>query len=143
MFIRAHTYNASRKGCGEQCKAPPPKDPDKGGSHGASSSGLASRLLLGTVIKGADSGLLPICFCLLINNPGPYELKFIWYVWMAELPPFCCPIPNGSPPYNRLAFAMWPPPSPPSRWHLTGHCQWTTCTRHLTALDKHGCSCAQ
>ena len=48
---------------------------------------------------------------------------------MAELPPFCCPIPNGFSPYN------WPcgtPPYPPFRWHLTGHCQWTT--RHLTSI---------
>ena len=54
---------------------------------------------------------------------------------MAELPPFCCPIPNGFSLYNWLAFAMCPPPPyPPFRWHLTCHCQWTTC--HLTALDQ-------
>ena len=32
---------------------------------------------------------------------------------MAELPPFCCLIPNGFPPYNWLGFAICPTPLPP------------------------------
>ena len=32
---------------------------------------------------------------------------------MAELPPFCCPIPNGFSPYDWFGFALCPPPCPP------------------------------
>ena len=39
-----------------------------------------------------------------------YELKFLWCEWMAELPPFCCPIPNGFSPYDWFGFALCPPP---------------------------------
>jgi hypothetical protein len=32
---------------------------------------------------------------------------------MPELPPFCCPIPNGFSPYDWFGFALCPPPCPP------------------------------